>query len=1353
MNVGKGFKSVGVSKRAPNARVNTNRTSVSCESKHVVFEERYINDQYDDLSLSMDRDSHLQDHRKRHRRRRNVERPPLNAWLTFNDRHESDVAWLSKDLFKELFPGNEALIGNLYIAIRLWSRNASYHTADIPWTIVVAQTIDSIEDDIRQNPPNSLQISAASDKVQSILTAGPLGLVETGNSKTRERLKVSVLDVNPIDLDSIVLAVDGDALKKHDAVQRQFGHGFGYRPLNAFQNKGKGKARAISSEDVVGTTSNGDGLQNVSEQDDDRVATVVREGLASSKLVRQDQLISLPFPAHPITHVSFPRARIIICEPLIQGLATSSTKITIDRVYRQDASSHRDFPARSRYSYEYKTRQDDVESSQDKGSYSSEAGDHHNVLHSDHDYQSLHSEDSDEENTTLSDNSLDGIISLNSSILPTWSSGVLSSRTAATPKALVSRMNGTSTPRSVYSNYSAATSRQVSAVGGLAFETHGLLNRIADDLLHPKPQEDEDEEARVFVDITYLVKLGCFSGDWVRLQSSPAPDENGLWDVGAFNEDGEAVEYFRSAKIYGITDPLFTANLRYLKGMYEDNGKIRRNSSYKKSVPNCWLSPIMLYNLGQPSYIEISLMTTPQDNAFQSRHPRKASKVSNSSSPPIAKEITLMKVATPLSTERTLQAGLFAGLKQYFEHKRRILRQDDLIAFTIDAEISRTLTQSNNSSDADREIEETLALSNDQREDTRSLGVAWFKVGHVITGSLEPDDYNGSSCTWGENVSIEPMTTRMVQAGTEQCKIPPTMKSTWEFYCGQKQLPKSERSDSIKKWPKSYISSLRRKVRELVAAGTSLRSAHLGMKPMVILLHSTQRNIGKAYLVTNACSDLGVHVFTMDAYDILTEGGAGGDVKTEAILKARVERALACGPGFTTLLIRHIDALNANRMISAMRDIAHDFRVFIATTTEIDKVPEGVRSLFTHELGLTAPDEGEREGILRNVIEQRGVQTLQDVDLAAIAVKTAALVAGDLVDVVDRAIIAKQDRLELIMARNSVASRIVLMRDVLVSGGRDVHCLTKADFDVAIDAARKNFADAIGAPKIPNVSWDDVGGLQNVKDAVMETIQLPLERPELFAKGMKKRSGVLFYGPPGTGKTLLAKAIATEFSLNFFSVKGPELLNMYIGESEANVRRVFQRARDARPCVVFFDELDSVAPKRGNQGDSGGVMDRIVSQLLAELDGMSDGDDSGEGVFVIGATNRPDLLDQALLRPGRFDKMLYLGISDTHDKQLAIIEALTRKFNLHPETSLRRVADSLPFTYTGADLYALCSDAMLKAITRQANAVDSKIKARPGKPVTTAYFFDHLANEDDVKVMVMEEDFLAAQRELVGSVR
>jgi peroxin-6 len=174
---------------------------------------------------------------------------------------------------------------------------------------------------------------------------------------------------------------------------------------------------------------------------------------------------------------------------------------------------------------------------------------------------------------------------------------------------------------------------------------------------------------------------------------------------------------------------------------------------------------------------------------------------------------------------------------------------------------------------------------------------------------------------------------------------------------------------------------------------------------------------------------------------------------------------------------------------------------------------------------------------------------------------------------------------------------------------------------------------------------------------------------------------------------------------------------MYIGESEANVRRVFQRARAARPCAVFFDELDSVAPKRGAHGDSGGVMDRIVSQLLAELDGIASssvggGGDGGDGsgdVFVIGATNRPDLLNPALLRPGRFDRLLYLGVSDTDEGQLRILEALTRKFRLDPALDSSRVASACPFNLKGADFYALCADALLKAMSRKAQEIDARI--------------------------------------------
>ena len=175
-----------------------------------------------------------------------------------------------------------------------------------------------------------------------------------------------------------------------------------------------------------------------------------------------------------------------------------------------------------------------------------------------------------------------------------------------------------------------------------------------------------------------------------------------------------------------------------------------------------------------------------------------------------------------------------------------------------------------------------------------------------------------------------------------------------------------------------------------------------------------------------------------------------------------------------------------------------------------------------------------------------------------------------------------------------------------------------------------------------------------------------------------------------------------------------------------------------------------------------------LAQLLAELDGMSSGGSASEdshgtgssgnggGVFVIGATNRPDLLDPALLRPGRFDKMLYLGVSSTHDQQLTILRALTRKFNLAPDVDLKRVAEKLPFTYTGADLYALCSDAMLKAISRKTRLVDEKVKGSSrirGEDISTPYFFDHLASPDDVQVTVREEDFVAAQKELVASVR
>ena len=1287
---------------------------------------------------------HLQwakDHPKRRRRR--LQRSPISGRLLVDDHGTGDVGMISEDLFSDLFgrhyrqnSGHENG-DTYYVAVAQWRPLSTTQLEDSRWSIlpVIAQTEDT------DLAASSLRFPASSPALQGFLA----DIHSTENTlNSRSALEILVLDVQPLPLDTIFVKVNGDALQKHEEVQKRFGGGFHTPQTNGHVRKGK-ESSAGSRDAAAG------GREEI-------LRFAIRRSFAAPTVVHRGDRIPLPLPAHPITHVPFPPVKITMCEPVDQGVITGQTKIVLDVTsHGQQAGYQPAIRARGKGLKNLVAEEDDETSAEQF--FSAAETDERRGLHQENGLtdmitQSSTSGSSDSGDDSLSDESDDNIISLSAPALPLQLSGTMSSFASATPRALVYRPNGISTPGSVYSNYTAATARQGAKTFGKPFRVSPLFTKIPDIVLHPPPSDEEDDEARVFVDVKALVRLGCFSGDWVKVSIAPAANDTKESLAYAFRDEEPEAENFRVLKIYGLSDSPAELGTGY---HMKDKSKPPMPRAPRLS-PKAYISPVLFANLGHPKQVSICAMSPSQTGKRFVK-----SKTGSSSIPPIAREITLLRLPTPLSTERIIQAGLLVGLKQYFERRRRILQKGDLVGIAIDVEVSRFLPDTASADDPDHGSEEIYTSctegSNSRKE---SIGVAWFKVGQIQVPPPEEDEGQVLD-TWGRSASIEPMTTRMIQAGSEHNSVPPAMDNPWEFYFGVRNPPRSINPHpsilhSVEILHPRYVPTLRRRIRELLAAAMSPQALHLDMKPIVLLLHSTQRNIGKASLISGACADLGIHVFPIDAYEILSEGGAGGggDVKTEATLRAKVERALTCGAEYTLPVLRHAEALTADRIASALKDMLKDLRALAMTTTELEKVPESVRSLVTHELEVSAPDEGERQGILQGIIGERRMRLAHDIDLSAVAVKTAALVAGDLIDVVDRALVARQDRLEKLSTRtkgSSQSSEGCLIRDILVSGGATAQCVTKADFDLAVEAARKNFADSIGAPKIPNVSWDDVGGLTNVKDAVMETIQLPLERPELFAKGMKKRSGILFYGPPGTGKTLLAKAIATEFSLNFFSVKGPELLNMYIGESEANVRRVFQRARDARPCVVFFDELDSVAPKRGNQGDSGGVMDRIVSQLLAELDGMSDGDGGGGGVFVIGATNRPDLLDQALLRPGRFDKMLYLGVSDTHDKQLTILEALIRNFTLHPELSLRRVAETLPFTYTGADLYALCSDAMLKAITRQASAVDAKIKALPGGPVTTAYFFDHLATQDDIAVMVTEEDFRAAQQELVGSVR
>lgn len=275
--------------------------------------------------------------------------------------------------------------------------------------------------------------------------------------------------------------------------------------------------------------------------------------------------------------------------------------------------------------------------------------------------------------------------------------------------------------------------------------------------------------------------------------------------------------------------------------------------------------------------------------------------------------------------------------------------------------------------------------------------------------------------------------------------------------------------------------------------------------------------------------------------------------------------------------------------------------------------------------------------------------------------------------------------------------------------------------------------------EVPNVTWDDVGGLENVKRELQETVQYPVEHPEKFLKfGLQPSKGVLFYGPPGCGKTLLAKAIANECEANFISVKGPELLTMWFGESEANVRDIFDKARAAAPCVLFFDELDSIAKARGTSaGDSGGS-DRVLNQILTEMDGMN----AKKNVFVIGATNRPDQIDPALLRPGRLDQLIYIPLPDEGSRS-SILKATLRKSPVAADVDLEYLA-KVTKGFSGADLTEICQRACKLAIRESIekeirNADSMSDDQDPVPEITRAHFEESMAyarksvSENDIR--------------------
>merc|ERR1711881_717123 len=372
--------------------------------------------------------------------------------------------------------------------------------------------------------------------------------------------------------------------------------------------------------------------------------------------------------------------------------------------------------------------------------------------------------------------------------------------------------------------------------------------------------------------------------------------------------------------------------------------------------------------------------------------------------------------------------------------------------------------------------------------------------------------------------------------------------------------------------------------------------------------------------------------------------------------------------------------------------------VVMAATNRPNSIDPALRRFgrFDREVDIGIPDETGRMEILR--IHTKNMKLGDDVDLEVVAKETHGHVGSDIAALCSEAALQQiRKKMDLIDLEDDEIDAEVL----------DSLAVTMDDFKWALKNSNPS-ALRETVVEVPNVSWDDIGGLKETKRELQELVQYPVEHPEKFLKfGMTPSKGVLFYGPPGCGKTMLAKAIANECQANFISIKGPELLTMWFGESEANVREIFDKARSAAPCVLFFDELDSIAKSRGGSvGDAGGASDRVINQILTEMDGMG----AKKNVFIIGATNRPDIIDPAILRPGRLDQLIYIPLPDDGSR-LAILKSNLRKSPIHKDVDLPYMA-KMTKGFSGADLTEICQRACKLAIRESIDADIRREKER-----------------------------------------
>ncbi|MDW0137922.1 MAG: CDC48 family AAA ATPase [Nitrososphaeraceae archaeon] len=478
--------------------------------------------------------------------------------------------------------------------------------------------------------------------------------------------------------------------------------------------------------------------------------------------------------------------------------------------------------------------------------------------------------------------------------------------------------------------------------------------------------------------------------------------------------------------------------------------------------------------------------------------------------------------------------------------------------------------------------------------------------------------------------------------------------------------------------------------------------------PKGVLLHGPP-GTGKTLVAKAVAHETNANFYTIGGPEIMSKFYGESEERLREIFKKAEENAPAI------IFIDEIDSIAPKReevsgeverrvvaqLLSLMDGMSSRGKVVvIGATNRINAIDPALRrpGRFDREIEIGVPDKEGRLEILQ--IHTRGMPLEKDVDLEVIANMSHGFVGADLQAVAKEAGIRALRKVlpEIDLTTENIPSEI--LKKIVV---------TMDDFlsvikEIEPSALREVFVE------IPDVKWNDIGGLADVKQELQEAVEWPLKYQGLFLySDATPPKGILMYGPPGTGKTLMAKAAAHESEANFISIKGPELLSKWVGESEKGVREVFRKARQAAPCIVFFDEIDAIAPNRGGMGSDSHVTERVISQLLTELDGL----EVLSNVIIIAATNRPDIIDAALLRPGRFDRLLYVAPPDK-ESRIQIFKIHTSKKPLADDVKIETLAAHTE-GYTGADIAALASAAVMLALRGHIEKYKDPKKAESAK--------------------------------------